>query len=102
MYLPKNFKLFQQTWTIRAAGPGEIDSDLGQCRPDQLEILINHNQVPESMSQTLCHELVHSIEQKLMLELTERQVDLIALGIIDLFSSNPDLIADILGEWDEE
>ncbi len=89
MHIPSKFKLFSQTWTVRTAEPGEIPEDLGQCRPDQLEILINPNQVPESLIHTLVHEVIHSIEQKQQLEMTERQVDLIAMGLIDLFRNNP-------------
>jgi hypothetical protein len=91
MKIPSKFKLFSQTWCIRGALPGEIGDDLGQCRPDQLEILLNPNQVEESLRHTLIHEIVHSIEQKQQLELTERQTDLIALGLMDLFLTNPQI-----------
>lgn len=100
MRIPNKFKLFSQNWTIRGALPGEIGDDLGQCRPDQLEIVLNPNQCPDQLQHTLLHELTHAIEQKQQLELTERQTDLIALGIIDLFRSNPGFI-DILGDNDD-
>lgn len=92
MQIPKKIKLFSQTWTIRGAIPGELPEDLGQCRPDQLEIVLNPNQVPESLMHTLAHEIIHAIELKQQLELTERQVDLIALGLIDLIRSNDKLM----------
>jgi hypothetical protein len=88
MRIPQTFRLFSQTWTIRTALPGELPEDLGQCRPDQLEIVLNPNQVAESLMHTLVHEIIHSIEQKQQLEMTERQVDLVALSLIDLFRSN--------------
>ncbi len=100
MRIPDKFKLFSQTWRIRGAVPGEIGDDLGQCRPDQLEIVLNPNQCPEQLQHTLLHELIHSIEQRQLLELTERQVDLIALGILDMFKSNPGF-TDILGAADD-
>ena len=89
--IPNEFKLFNQTWQIRTAYTGELTDDLGQCRPDQLEIILNPNQAIESIKHTLLHELIHCIEMKLHLEMTERQVDVIALGLIDLFRSNPEL-----------
>ena len=89
--IPNKFKLFNQIWTIRTAQQGELPDDLGQCRPDQLEVVLNHNQSEESIRHTLLHELIHCIEMKLHLEMTERQVDVIALGLIDLFRSNPEL-----------
>ena len=90
--VPQTFTLFNQTWQIRTAEKFELQDDLGQCRPDQFEILVNTDQCEASLRHTLLHELVHCIEQKLHLELTERHVDLIALGLIDLFADNPDLL----------
>jgi len=105
MRIPNNFNLFTQTWSIRGAGPGELGEDLGQCRPDQLEIIISPHQTPESVVHTLVHELTHAVEQKLQLNLEERQVDLLALGLIDLFRSNPNLLSlfdrDIQGADDD-
>ena len=91
--IPNNFKLFNQKWAIRTAHMGELPDDLGQCRPDQLEVILNPNQSEESIKHTLLHELIHCIEMKLHLEMTERQVDVVALGLLDLFRSNPELLS---------
>jgi hypothetical protein len=90
LYLPQTFRLFTQQWLIRAARPGELPEDLGQCRPDQLELVINHAQADETMCHTLLHEVVHSWEQKLLLNLTEQQVDLLSLALLDFIRNNPD------------
>ena len=92
MFIPQKFQLFSQQWHVRTALPGELPEDLGQCRPDQLEIVLNPNQVPESLVHTFVHEVIHSIEQKQQLDMTERQVDLIAMGLIDLLRTNPELL----------
>ena len=63
MAIPDNFILFNQTWAIRTATPGEIGDDLGQCRSDTHEIVINPNQNEESIRHTLTHELIH-VSQK--------------------------------------
>ncbi len=88
IHLPLTFQLFSQQWTIRVAQPGEIPEDLGQCRADLHEIVINPNQSEESMLHTILHEICHSIEIKQHLEMTERQIDLMALGFIDLLRNN--------------
>lgn len=88
LHLPMKFDLFSQTWTIRAAQQGEIDTDLGQCRPDQLEILINPNQSSESQLHTLWHEILHAFEQKMQLSMTEQQVDVLSLCIMHFFRTN--------------
>jgi hypothetical protein len=89
--IPNEFTLLNQTWTVRTSFTGELTDDLGQCRPDQLEVVLNPNQAIESLKHTLLHELIHCIEMKLHLEMTERQVDVLALGLIDLFRSTPQL-----------
>jgi hypothetical protein len=90
--IPDTFKLFSNTWQIRTATAKELETDLGRCYPDELEIILNPNQSAEGIKQTLMHELVHSIELKLNLELTERQVDVLALGLRHLFKENPGLL----------
>jgi hypothetical protein len=94
MEIPNTFKLFNQMWSIRSAQPKELENNdlLGMCYPETNEILLNPNQTPDSIAHTLLHELIHSIESKLHLNLTETQVDLLALGIIDLYRANPNML----------
>lgn len=89
--IPDEFKLFSQTWRIRTGTPKELPTELGMCYPDTNEILLNPGQTPDSLLHTLLHELVHAIETKMHLEMSERQVDCMALGLIDLFRNNPDM-----------
>lgn len=90
--LPQQFMLFGQQWTIRTGSKQEMDDNLGLCVVDDFEILIQAQQCQQSQSHTLLHELCHSIEQKLHLNLSEAQVDLMALGLLDLFTNNPRLL----------
>lgn len=90
--IPDTFTLFNQQWQIRTALPHEIPDDLGQCRVDQHEIVLAPNQCLETTIHVLLHEICHCIEMKLHLEMTERQVDLMSLGILDLFRSNPNML----------
>ena len=89
IYLPQTFRLFSQTWTIRAARPLELPDSLGECRTDQFELVINAAQAEASIDHTLLHEVVHAWEQKLLLNLTEQQVDLLALALLDFVRNNP-------------
>ena len=90
--IPNTFTLYGQTWTIRTTDTREMQDNLGLCYADSNEILLNHNQSEQSLVHTLMHELLHSIELKQHLEMTERQIDCMALGLIHLFKSNPNLI----------
>ena len=90
MNIPQTFELFSQLWQIRAGSPKEMEDNNGLCYTDSCEILLNPQQNPQSMKQTLLHELVHCIESKMNLELTENQVDSLAIGLNHLFTANPD------------
>ena len=95
-------ELFGQNWQIRAATGVELPNELGECHSDRHEIVINASQTDQSAQHTILHELIHAIEEKLHLELTERQVDCLALGFIDLFEENPELVDLLLPDRDSE
>ena len=95
------FKLFGQEWQIRMGTELELDTDLGRCVVDQNLILLNDTQTEASLRHTLTHELIHAIEQKLHLGLTEKQVDLVALGLLDMVSNNDQLKTLFGGGGDE-
>lgn len=85
------FQLFSQEWQIRYGKPTELNDELGLCLPDLRVILVDENQNVDSKKHTIAHELIHAVEQKLLLNLTENQVDLLALGLLDMFRTNPEL-----------
>lgn len=95
------FKLFSQEWQIKLGQEREMPEHLGLCLPDQRKILLHEDQDQDSKKHTLLHELIHAVEQKLSLSLTETQVDLMALGLLDLFRNNPELLVVFEdGEWE--
>ena len=91
MNIPQTFELFSQVWQIRAGSPKEMDTNNGLCYSDSCEILLNPQQTAQSIKQTLLHELVHCIESKMNLDLTENQVDSLAIGLNHMFTANPEL-----------
>ena len=90
--IPDTFELFSETWTIRTGNDIEMATNNGLCIADSNTILLNPNQTEESLIQTLVHELLHCIEVKLDLEMTERQVDVLALSLRHLFKTNPNML----------
>jgi hypothetical protein len=90
--IPEKFKLFGQNWTIRQATELEVDGDLGLCVVDDNLILYDGKQTEQSRQHTILHEVVHAVEQKLHLNLTEQQVDLIALGLLEVFTHTPEMM----------
>jgi hypothetical protein len=99
MTTPTKFKLFGQDWIIRTGTDLELDTDLGRCVVDENLILLNAVQTKTNLHHTLTHEVIHSIEQKLHLSLTEQQVDLIALGLVDIMTTTPEMLS-IFGATD--
>ena len=93
MTTPSKFKLFGQEWTIRIGTDLELDTDLGRCVVDDNLIMLNPVQTTTNLHHTLTHEVIHSIEQKLHLGLTEQQVDLVALGLIDIMTNTPEMLS---------
>ena len=98
MTTPTKFKLFGQDWTIRTGTDLELDTDLGRCVVDENLILVNATQTATNLKHTLTHEVIHSIEQKLHLNLTEQQVDLVALGLVDIMTNTPEMMS-IFGDY---
>ena len=82
------FRAFSQEWQIRYGRETELDDELGLCLPDRREILIHEHQNTDS--------------KKLLLNLTENQVDLLALGLLSLFRDNPHLLVvfEETGVWE--
>jgi hypothetical protein len=93
LQIPKNFELFSEIWTIRGGTDKELDNNNGLCYADSHEVLLNPQQTPQQLKHVLLHELIHAVELKLNLELTEAQVDGVALGIKHLFLTNQQLLA---------
>ena len=90
--IPDTFELFSETSTIRTGTDIELALNNGLCLADCNTILLNANQTEQGIQQTLVHELLHAIEVKLDLEMTERQVDCMALGLLHMFKTNPDML----------
>jgi hypothetical protein len=99
--IPNQFKLFNKPWTIRPSQFNELRDDMGLCMTNNLQVIYDSSFPYEEIEHIIMHELVHAIEQTLQLDLTERQVDLMALGIIDLIKHNPELIAYYMENTDD-
>lgn len=98
MIIPERFEFMRQQWTIRSAMAREMPDDMGQCRPVDLEIVIDSTLPEDLQRQVLWHELIHTIEQTFQLDMPDRTVDLIALGIIELIETNPELAMTLIGD----
>ena len=99
--IPMKFKLFNKNWTIRPATDHELREEMGLCYINNLEIAYSMAYPTDELEHILAHEIVHAIEQSLQLEMTERQVDLFALGLLDLIKHNSHIVKYFQGDENE-
>jgi hypothetical protein len=62
---------------------------LGVCDSDGLKISILPGQVKAMELDTLLHEVVHAIEIAMLLNMTERQVYCVTVGLLAVLKNNP-------------
>lgn len=65
---------------------------LGRADIKEGQILLNIEQSEDSLRSTLIHEVTHYISDLLSLELSEQQVDGVAMGMFTFLKDNPDFI----------
>jgi len=87
--IPNTFSFMNQTWTIRPAQYKELGDDMGECDARTMTIKVDPTLPPDQLLQTIWHEIIHSWELTLQLDLPERTVDLLALSLIHFFKMNP-------------
>ena len=80
-------KRFSVKW--RKVGGGK---DFGQCVSTKCEIVIDPNVHVDQQKDTLIHECLHAIDHEMDTGLRERQIRLIATGLLHFIRSNPELI----------
>ena len=91
--IPQEISFMSQTWRIRPARPKELVDCVGQCDPQNLEIVLDPTLPGDVVLSTLFHEIVHIWEITLHQHLTESQTDVIAQAMIHCFRTNPSLLA---------
>jgi hypothetical protein len=72
----------------RLRDEGEVQSLSGNIRYAKPKICLDATMEPQPMYQTLWHEIVHGISSAMNLEIEEKDVDLIATGIVQVLRDN--------------
>lgn len=73
-----------------------MPNELGLCHSDIQEIWLNDANTVETNRNVLLHECIHAIDHALQLELSERQVSVLATAIIAFARDNPFQMKEIL------
>ena len=95
--LPTKLRLLGKRWTVKLQSP-KGGKDAGECDHITATISVSPKQTEDSRRDTLLHEVTHAVDEELQLRMSERQVRLLATGLLEAFRSNPALVAYLTGE----
>ncbi len=95
--MPPKLRLLGKRWTVKVQSP-KGGKDVGECDHSTAIISVSPKQTDDSKRDTLLHEVTHAIDEELQLRMTERQVRLIATGLLEAFRSNPAFVAYLIEE----
>ena len=70
----------------------EMPKAFGEYDYEMQVVRIRVGQQPHFEADTVLHELIHAIDDVMLLGMTERQVHCTASGLIALFKDNPDFL----------
>jgi hypothetical protein len=87
--IPKKLDVFGKRWTVVIEKIE--DGDYGMCKPAQSKIIVHPEQSPDSMRDTLLHEILHAVDIEMQTRMGERRVRLIATGLLAVLRQNPAL-----------
>lgn len=86
--LPDSVTVLGREVTIEAM-PMTWEDD-GEFDPNAVHIRVKHGQVAIEEADTVLHETIHAIDYWLDLEMSERQVRVLATALIGVFQDNPE------------
>lgn len=74
----------------------KMSKDFGKCDSSLCEIWIHPTAAEEQKRDTVLHECIHAIDHELQTKMSERQVRLIATGLMHWMRANPEFVAWIM------
>lgn len=90
--MEKTIKILSHKVKVIKNSPGNwSQGGLGRAYIKDGQILLNADQAEDTLKSTLVHEIVHYVADLLSLELSEQQVDGIAMGMFTVLKDNPDI-----------
>ena len=72
--------------------------NVGEMSEHHQAITMAAGQTFENERDTLLHEILHAIEERLQLKMREKQVALLATGLLQVLRENPKLVAYLCGK----
>jgi len=102
MMRPKKLQILGKNYAVQFVNPAPLaddeHQDCGRCLDSEQRILVQYDLPPELERDTVLHETIHAIDYVLQLELTERQVSVLASGLLAVLKANPSLAPYLVGK----
>ena len=70
----------------------KLGGDYGHCFPKRCKIVIDPTANAEQQKDTLLHEVIHAIDSELATGMKERQVRLLATGLMEWMRANQEIV----------
>ena len=86
---PRTVRVIGKTFAIEYVEAVDDEGNSGEHRRDDQLIKIKLKQHPETLRETLLHEVIHAIDEQLDLGMKEKQVHRIAIGLFQVLRENP-------------
>jgi hypothetical protein len=87
---PNTINVIEQNYVIQY--DDSLKNALGQCDANTLKISILPNQPASVEVDVVLHEVVHAIEMAMYLNMSERQVYCISIGLLAVLKRNPQFL----------
>lgn len=91
---PETVTVLGKTFDIHLLEPDESEDEDGSMMLAEQRINIRLQPATEYNSDTMLHELIHAVDEMMLLKLKENQVHHLSLGLISIFKQNKELM-----EW---
>lgn len=89
---PAAILIIGKTFAVEYVDKVDDDDSSGEQRRDLQLIKVKGGQHPETLRETLLHEVIHAVEEQIALKLKERQVHALAMGLFQVMRENPALV----------
>lgn len=97
LIMPSTINVSGRLYDISVVPTIDEDGSLGRVLDETLQIEVLKDQHPLSRKDTVLHEVIHAIDHVTQLDLTERQVYVLAGQLLDTLRRNPDFTAWLVG-----
>lgn len=90
---PKRVKVGSRYYDIEYVASVDADDSLGECDYLPQKCLIKEGQAFEGERDSVIHELFHAVDENQQTDLKEKQVHMLASGVLTLLRDNPKLVS---------